>query len=345
MIRIGIAGFGTVGRRIAAAVSAQNDMKVIGVAKTSASTTARIAEQNHGFDVYGVTTDDVETLSKGRLSPCGTLVELAETSDVVVDASPSGFGEVNKEVYESTHTPAVFQGGESASVAPTSFNSYAQLEDSHSTQSSPNYARVVSCNTTGLSRVISTVEREHNVNHVFATLIRRGGDPGQTGRGPINDTIPDPASIPSHHGPDVQCVLPQTDITTMAFKVPTTDMHMHAVAMKVGDDVTARDIRTLFTERNRIAVIPDGTDIDGAGVLREIAHEHGRPYGSLWENTVWGESITKDGGWVWFYQGVHQRSIIVPESIDAVRYVQTQELVDSVEKTDKALRLDTDLVL
>ena len=69
------------------------------------------------------------------------------------------------------------------------------------------------------------------VEKARVVLVRRGGDPNDAKRGPINGIVPDPIKIPSHHGPDVQTVLPKINIDTAAMKVPTTLMHMHFVNM------------------------------------------------------------------------------------------------------------------
>ncbi len=38
-------------------------------------------------------------------------------------------------------------------------------------------------------------------------MVRRGADPGQVNKGPINSIVPNPPTVPSHHGPDVQTVM------------------------------------------------------------------------------------------------------------------------------------------
>jgi len=53
--------------------------------------------------------------------------------------------------------------------------------------------------------------------------------PGEIKKGPIDAVVLDPVSVPSHHGPDLQTVMPHISITTMAMIVPTTMMHMHAL--------------------------------------------------------------------------------------------------------------------
>ena len=88
--------------------------------------------------------------------------------------------------------------------------------------------KVVSCNTTSLSRTMSALRDNFGIEKAVANLVRRGGDIPQDGRGPINSTVP-VTDVPSHHGPDVEAVMPELDITTLAVKVPVTYGHVHMV--------------------------------------------------------------------------------------------------------------------
>ena len=58
MIKVAINGFGTIGKRVADAIDAQDDMKVIGVTKTGPSFGCGLAEKR-GFPLY-CTFDDEE---------------------------------------------------------------------------------------------------------------------------------------------------------------------------------------------------------------------------------------------------------------------------------------------
>ena len=51
MISVAINGYGTIGKRVADAVAAQDDMKVVGVSKTKPDFEARVAVEK-GYDLY-----------------------------------------------------------------------------------------------------------------------------------------------------------------------------------------------------------------------------------------------------------------------------------------------------
>jgi len=333
MIRVGINGYGTIGKRVADAVRDQPDMDVVGVAKTRPNYEAEQAVER-GYDLYAAIEDRAYQFSEAGVETAGLVDELVATSDVVVDATPSGVGAQNRALYEEYDTPAVYQGGEDAEVADVSFNARSNFEEAVGAD----HVRVVSCNTTGLSRLVAPLREAYGVEKVRATLVRRGGDPSQTGRGPINDILPNPISIPSHHGPDVETIFPDLDIDTLGLKVPATLMHVHAVNVTLAAEPDADEVRGLLGEQSRITVVDEGLGVDGTGQLKEWALDRGRPRGDLWENCLWGESVTTEGRDFYCFQAIHQESDVVPENVDAVRAVaDSADPAESVATTNDTL--------
>ncbi len=316
MIEVGINGYGTIGKRVADAVTAQPDMTVRGVAKTSPNHEA-FAAVDRGYDLYGADADAVEAFEAADLPVAGTIESLVAESDVIVDATPSGIGETYAALYREHETPALFQGGEAADVADASFTARANFDAVAGAES----LRVVSCNTTGLVRLLDPLREHYGIERVRATLVRRGGDPSQSSRGPINDILPDPIEVPSHHGPDVQTVLPEVTIDTLALKVPATLMHVHAINVSLDDTPDASAVRSVLAEERRLHLVDGDQGIDGTGALKELALDAGRPRGDLWENCIWAPSITVEDGELYCFQAIHQESDVVPENVDAIRAV------------------------
>jgi glyceraldehyde-3-phosphate dehydrogenase (NAD(P)) len=234
----------------------------------------------------------------------------------------------------------VFQGAEAPTVADTSFNARANYDAARDAE----FVRVVSCNTTGLSRLLAPLEEAYGVEKARVTLVRRGGDPSETGRGPINDIVPDPTTVPSHHGPDVNTVLPDIAVDTAALKAPVTAMHTHSVNVTLETEPSTARVRDLLADESRVFLIPEAAGIDGAGALKDYAADIGRPRGDLWENCVWEESISVEGRDLYLFQNVHQEADVVPENVDAVRAIAdaaTKE--ESVERTNEALGVGSGL--
>jgi glyceraldehyde-3-phosphate dehydrogenase (NAD(P)) len=336
MLQVAVNGYGTIGKRVADAVRAQPDMAVAGVAKTRPNFEAEIA-LDRGFDLYAAIEDRKDQFADADMEIAGTVDELVAAADVVVDATPSGIGAKNADLYAEHDTPALFQGGEDADLAEVSFNARANYDDARGADT----VRVVSCNTTGLSRLLTPLREEYGIEKARVTLVRRGGDPAQTGRGPINDILPNPVTIPSHHGPDVNTIFPDLDIDTLGMKVPATMMHTHSVNVTLESDADGDAVRELLADESRIFVIPEYLDIDGAGKLKEFAMDADRPRGDWWENCVWGESITVEDRDMYLFQAIHQESDVVPENVDAIRAVTgTEDQETSMRMTDEALGID-----
>ena len=145
-VRVGVNGYGTIGKRVAYAVSRQDDMELIGVTKTKPDFEAYLAKEM-GIPVYAASDGFIQRFEKAGFDVAGTLNDLLEKADVIVDATPGGMGAKNKTLYEKAGVKAVFEGGEKASVAEVSFVAQANYEKALG----KDYVRVVSCNTTGLS--------------------------------------------------------------------------------------------------------------------------------------------------------------------------------------------------
>jgi len=346
MIQVGINGYGTIGKRVADAVRKQPDMAVVGVAKTRPNFEAQSAVEK-GFDLYAAVEERKPRFAKAGIQLAGDVEELVAASDIVVDACPSGIGADNAAMYREHDTPAVLQGGEDGDVVDASFNARSNYD----TVEGADLVRVVSCNTTGLSRLVAPLREAYGIEKVRATLVRRGGDPAQSGRGPINDILPNPISLPSHHGPDVTTIFPDLSIDTLGLKVPATLMHMHSVNVTLASEPETAEVRELLADEPRTFVIPEWLGLDGAGAIKELAQDSGRPRADIWENCIWGESITveelpdRDGASdLYLFQAIHQESDVVPENVDAIRAILgTKGQDESIATTDEAMGLDDSL--
>ncbi len=336
MIRVGIVGYGTIGKRIADAVSKQDDMEVVGVFKTRPNFEAWSAIKR-GYPLY-VPEDRFADFEKNGIPVKGSLKDLLSVSDIVVDATPNKVGKENKKMYVERKIKAIFQGGEKADVADVSFNALANYEEAIG----KSYVRVVSCNTTGLVRVLYLLDRDYGVRSVRGTIVRRGADPKEVKKGPLNSIVLDPPHIPSHHAEDVKTILRHIDIVTVAVAVPTTLMHVHILNIRLRSKVSKEDVVKSLESTPRILLVNSGfTGIKSTSEIIEVARDIGRSRYDIYENVVWEDTLAVDGDEVFIVQGVQQEAIVVPENIDAIRAVSGVETSGrrSMMKTDKVLRI------
>ena len=337
-IRVAINGFGTIGKRVADAIDAQEDMEVSGVTKTGPSFGCELAIKK-GFPLY-CTFDDadrIEQFSKKGYSCSGGLSDLLAISDVVVDCAPGKLGAENLEKYRSAGIKHIFQGGEKHELTGLSYTSSAN----HSENMNANGTRVVSCNTTGLSRTLVPLFEHCGSLKVECTMIRRAADPGDSGKGPINAIKP-VLKVPSHHGPDVMTVKPEIEINSLAVAVPTTIMHVHSIIADLpkGHGLTTDSIIQMWTETPRIIIMNGLEDrIPTTAEVMEMARDIGRKWGDLHEIFVWEDGVKLVGDRLYYFQAIHQESDVIPENVDCIRALMGVESDwrKSVAKTDESI--------
>ncbi len=341
MVNVIVAGVGTIGKRVAEAVKKQDDMVLYGVADVSQTGGLRtvLSEEGplHGTDLYASNKEGRENLEEQGFYVEGLLEEQLDQVDLVVDCTPPGIDEKNKEnLYGPNDVKAIFQGGAPDDIAEVKFNADANYEEAEG----EDFVKVVSCNTTSLSRTMSIVDERCGVDEATANLVRRGGDIPQDGRGPINSTIP-VTEVPSHHGPDVQAVMPDLEITTLAVKVPVTYGHVHMVTADLEEEISEEEATQAFRDQPRVDLIEAEKGYDSTGKVHEKMRDLHRGRSDMQEAGVWRETIDVNGKTLRWIHMVHQESIVVPDNVDAIRAMFEMEgKEESIRKTNKAMDIE-----
>ena len=341
MVNVIVAGVGTIGKRVAEAIKKQEDMNLYGVADVSQTGGLRtVLHENgplHGTDLYASNHDGKENLEDEGFYVAGILEDQLDEVDLVVDCTPPGVDKKNKEnLYEPHNVKAVFQGGAPEDIAPVAFNADANYDDARG----KDYVKVVSCNTTSLSRTMSAIDEAFGIDNAVASLVRRGGDIPQDSRGPINSTIP-VTEVPSHHGPDVQAVMPELDIKTLAVKVPVTYGHVHMVNLELEGDATEEEVKEAFRNQPRVDLISAGEGYDSTGKIHEKMRDLNTPRSDMPNAAVWEETIKVEGDTLYWIHMVHQESIVVPDNVDAIRAMfEMEDKESSIERTNDAMGIE-----
>ena len=112
MKSVAINGYGTIGKRVADAVAAQDDMKVIGVSKTRPNYESRTAVEEKGYDLYIGIPERADQFKEAGIEIAGTVEDMIQEADVVVDCTPGTIGPQNLEMYKKAGVKAIYQGGE-----------------------------------------------------------------------------------------------------------------------------------------------------------------------------------------------------------------------------------------
>lgn len=313
-IKVGINGYGTIGKRVADAVASQKDMKLIGVTAHSYSFNTEVAKKK-GYKIF--TTDGDGDFKLNGITPDGDIKNLIDEIDIMVDATPKKIAQDNLEkLYRPNKIKGIVQGGEKHQVTGVSFVAQCNYNEALNKDA----VRVVSCNTTGLCRTLAALNK-FDITSVHATLIRRGADPWDIYHGPINAVVP-VLEMPSHHGPDVQSVLPKCQIFTTALSVPSTLMHVHSVIADVRKKVNVDEVIDVLNKTTRIRVVRNAEHLRSTAEIMEFARDLGRLRGDMPEICVWKEAIgTISNGYnkLLYMQAVHQESDVIPENVDCIR--------------------------
>ena len=330
-MKVAVNGYGTIGKRVADAVLVQNDLQLSGVSKATPDYES-ILLNRRGINLY-VPESSIKKFEEMGVKIKGVISDMVNLSDIIVDATPGGLGPQYKQLYQSMDKPAIFEGGEDASMVDLSFNSLCNYEQA----AGKKFVRVVSCNTTGMLRVIYAL-RSYKIKDIEVDIIRRAADPREIKKGPINSITLDPVKSPSHHAEDVKTVLPDIKIVTRAAIVPTTLMHLHQMTIWLNKKVTKTEIVNEFLNTPRVVILSSASRVQSTAEIMEIARDLGRKRSDMPEVAVFEESVNTDGEKVMLSYAVHQESIVVPENIDAIRAIYGKvSKNESIRMTDVSM--------
>ena len=331
-VRVGINGYGVIGKRVADAVTLQDDMEVAGVTFNHFDYRIQIAVER-GYPVYTCSSDRMAI--DAPIPIMGTLDDLIEQVDIMIDCTAKGVGAVNKYAYERAGIKAIFQGGEKHEISGVSFTAQVNYEEALNKQ----FVRIVSCNTTGLCRVMNALHKRSWVKKVRAVLMRRATDPWESHKSGLINTVMPETKVPSHQGPDVRTVIKGLNIVTMAGTASHNLSHIHYAMVETTRPLGRDEVRHAFLEEPRIAFINSKDGLVALNSVIELMRDLGRPRNDLWEVAVWEDALTVDENEIYMVFQVHNEAITIPETIDAIRAMTGMETngMKSIEKTDLAL--------
>ena len=339
--RVAVNGYGVIGKRVAAAVAAQDDMTLAGVADVATDWRVAVARAK-GYPLYGATPEHVRAMTEAGLDPAGTLDDLLGDADVVVDCTPKKVAAGNVERYRERGIKFIVQGGEKHTVTGHSFTA----ENNYDTALGRQSTRVVSCNTTSTVRTLSALKQAGLLKKARGVLIRRATDPWESHLGGIMNTLVPEPEIPSHQGPDAQTVDPELDVVTMAVKAPETLAHLHYWTVQLTREASKDEVLGALRASSRIAFIRMADGLVALNSVKELMADLGRPHDNLYEVAVWEDMLTVQGDEAFYAYMVDNQAIVIPETIDAIRALAEIEPdgAASIEKTNEALGITGQLV-
>ena len=333
-VKVGVAGFGVIGQRLADGVDRQEDMELVGVADVAPTLPVRaLAERGMPYRMFAAAPGAEEALTGGGVPVSGSFDDLLSEVDIMLDAAPGGIGAKNKEKYVAAGVKAVFQGGEAGEVADVFFHGYANYEMGLGQK----YLKLTSCNTTGLIRAIDCLDRAVGIEKTAITIVRRVADPGDTHRGLVDSLLMEP--IPNHQASDLMSIMPHIDATGLLVHAPVTHGHIITIVATPKQKVDKDVVLEAFGAHPRIRIVRIAEGFDTNTSLFNYARFLGHPRGDMYEVGLFEETVGMSGDDVMFAVNIPQESVTIPETIDGIRAaleMQTDRL-EAVGLTNKHL--------
>ncbi|HXV42854.1 MAG TPA: type II glyceraldehyde-3-phosphate dehydrogenase [Anaerolineae bacterium] len=340
-VRVAVNGYGVIGKRIADAVAAQEDMELVGVADVVSDWRIKVAVTK-GYPVFASTPEAADHMQAAGIPLAGNFADLLGQVDVVADATPKMVASANLEKYRAAGVKSIFQGGEKHSLTGHSFVAQANYE----TALGRDTTRVVSCNTTSIVRTLGALKNAGLLKKARGMLVRRATDPWESDHAGVMNTVVPEREIPSHQGPDAQTVIPDLDVVTIAVVAAHTISHLHAWSVELTRPASQDEVLAAFRAAPRIAFLHMAEGVIALNSTLELMTDLGRPRGDMWEVGLWADGLTVTGNELFYNYQVFNQAIVVPETIDAIRALTGIERdgTASIAKTDRALGLVREFV-
>ena len=333
-VKVGVAGYGVIGNRLAAGVERQGDMELVGVADVAPTLPVRaLKERGMPFPLFAAVPGSEEALEAAGIPVTGSFDDLLGEVDIMLDSAPGGIGALNKEKYVAAGVKAVFQGGESAEVADVFFHGTVNYEAGLGVD----YLKLTSCNTTGLIRAVDAIHRVSPISKTFITIVRRVADPGDTHRGLTNVLQVD--TVPNHQAVDLMSIIPEIEATGMLIHTPVTHGHIITLSVTPERDLSVEEALEAFRAYPRIMVVRIDEGFDSNASLFQWARYMEHPRADMYDIGLWEEMVGKSGQDIIFAINIPQESVTIPETIDAIRASMEMQATgaEAVAATDRYL--------
>lgn len=336
-IPVALFGFGSQGRRIAHAISCQEDMKVVGIALNQPDLSAYLASKI-GHKIYCTNPHDMNAFEKAGVSVEDSVESLLEKAMVVVDCAPSGVGKQNKErFYQKSDVKAIFQAGEDPATSdiPT-FLSALDFGKARKAR----YVRIASPLAVSVARTLLPLAREFGVEEASCHMIRAGSETMRTQQGPVDSIVPEHPMTLERIRWEIRQMLGELNLSLSSVRVPSILLDVQSVLARLAERVQVEDALRTLTRDSRILVVSSEEGLSSTDSIFEFFRRARPSSGDVYEVCVWKEHVEVSDGKLLLTQTIDPHSVHIPEIIDAIRAMVTKiSKGESKRLTDKALNI------
>lgn len=333
MIRCLLVGYGSQGTRIAEAISACSDLKLVGVGLKVPDLFAQMALRK-GYSIYAMRDEDVNRFREARINVEGTLSEILSQVNVVIDATPSGIGKKNKEeLYSRYKVKSIFQAGEALDVAEIpAFMSIINYNKANEANS----VRIPSPFTVSLVRSLNPIDQEFGVKHVTCTIIRPGSELMRGHLGPVDTIMLD--KLDTIH--EEMKLLLHNNLLFSSLAIPSILLAVEVVIVELEHEASTRQVIKILSKTPRIILVKSEDGLNSTDAIFEYIRRTARPSADVYELCIWNENVEATQHRLKLVQAFDPHCIQIPEVIDAIRALAgIKEMHESFNRTNKALGL------
>jgi glyceraldehyde-3-phosphate dehydrogenase (NAD(P)) len=330
-VKVAINGYTPLGKRIADAVSLQDDMKVIGVSKHTPDFEAELLLIKE-YPLFVAKEDEMDFEDLGFVVE-GDVRDLIDAADIVIDTMPPANSGAFLTLYQEFKKKAMFQSG-SFGVCDNVFNSWANYESALE----KDLMRIPNPDVTGLCRALVPIEDRIGLDHISATALR--GDRSREKGLLYYSMAPDIDHQILCEG-DLRDLIPGIRLQVQTIDVPSSLLGLQSVMATLKQKISRDDLGDIFEKSFRIRMVTTESGVENLDQVEIMAQDLGRSRSDLYENVIWSNGIRVNEESVSFFQALDIASV-VPENVDCVRAMMgvTEDKIVSIEKTDKHLAVN-----
>ena len=330
-LKVGVVGYGTIGKRVAQALNQHPECDLKGVAIRSLSNSSILDFQIPIFYADARVREEFNTLD---VATKGSFNDLIEEVDLIVDCGTSKKSSVRLSRYQDASVKSIFQGGEKHEKIGFTFSSFANYDDAKEKSA----LKIGSCNTTGLVRTLLPLHCRYGIDSVHGVMVRCATDPNKAEKGVSNAAHFVPGL--SHHGEDIERLIPGVKFYSQAVAVPMIFGHVAFLSIRMKHRPDRDETIEILRESPRVQLSRDGQRHTTAE-LYHAALEKNRSRDDTYEVVIVEESIDCVERELKLMIWIHMEAIVIPDTLDCVSALLQPEraMVDVCSSTDEFLNI------
>lgn len=337
MEKVALVGFGSQGKRIAEAISAQPDLQLVGVVVKEPDVHTHIAFKK-GFTLYAVNNEDIANFKDAKIDVQGSLSDLLSQVDVVVDATPIGIGRKNKEIYAKFGVKAIFQAGEHFDIADVPvFVCQAMYEIARKAK----FVRIPTPYTISLFRTLNLLDNKFGIriNEIACSFVIPGTELMRGSHGPVDTIILARKQLLTLIKNEFHQLLSKK-IVLASFKVSTNLLGVASLVVRLCKKTSKSEIIDILSKMPRIILVRSDNGLDSTDSIFEYIRRVVRPSADVYEVCVWYDQIEIYDDTLKLIQVFDPHCVQTPEIIDAIRALASKkDMETSFNQTNKALKI------